>query len=574
MTRMALQFWGHDRLIVNNRAGWQLRDWPSGEVVQEGVGVAAPQPGGDLLAVCDAGAVTVDGRQIATPRDPVHLVSWYNAQSLVVVCGENAMRHVIHGAGHAITALPVPDEGPTAQVQGSYSDDAHEIWLVPIDGSPRRLRVLDPLGQVFSARALGDGTIGVTEYVVPMFGGDESWRSMALSLDGRCEDLLSDVAGYVNEPMPSPDGSAIGLCTSEDVGWWFDAGIIRGAHVHRPFPPTTHVGAGWVWSADGRLIVLAYEGLRIGALIEGSDQPLIAPSGTVHDVALQGDGDGAATYNALGDQPALHRITADGLAPIDPVESAGTSAYEIVSWESDGHRLEGILALPHDVREPLPLVVWVRGGPSIFHTEHAPELDEWTSRGFAALAVNYRSSGMAGRQPMIDDFTAEIEAHGEGTVRDILAGVSAVESREEIDAQRVYAIGHSYGGYCVNRLVTRSHRMRAAVSWESNADLVLLDRLMGGNAMYRRCFGGNPSTTDRFAASSPIYDVAAVQTPILLLAGENQMLKTMIPWYTALRDAGVTSELVVYRDEGHMMSRPANQQDLYDRAAAWFRRFS
>lgn len=94
MTRMTLQFWGDDRLVINTRGGWQLRDWPSGDILQEGSGTASPQPGGASIAVCVDGGLSIDGELVEPPTSPVHLVRWYDVDHLLVVSGDNAAQHL------------------------------------------------------------------------------------------------------------------------------------------------------------------------------------------------------------------------------------------------------------------------------------------------------------------------------------------------------------------------------------------------------------------------------------------------------------------------------------------------
>jgi len=86
----------------------------------------------------------------------------------------------------------------------------------------------------------------------------------------------------------------------------------------------------------------------------------------------------------------------------------------------------------------------------------------------------------------------------------------------------------------------------------------------------RRTLGGNPwQAPARYAAASPATDVARVRTPLLLLHGDHETAEA-IAWYTALREHGAEAELVFYRGEGHVPTRPENRADVVARSVAWF----
>jgi dipeptidyl aminopeptidase/acylaminoacyl peptidase len=44
-------------------------------------------------------------------------------------------------------------------------------------------------------------------------------------------------------------------------------------------------------------------------------------------------------------------------------------------------------------------------------------------------------------------------------------------------------------------------------------------------------------------------------------------------FYHALRTLGVTSQMMVYPGEGHMISRPEHRRDVVERSVGWLDRF-
>ncbi|MGW0228127.1 alpha/beta hydrolase family protein [Actinopolymorpha singaporensis] len=219
----------------------------------------------------------------------------------------------------------------------------------------------------------------------------------------------------------------------------------------------------------------------------------------------------------------------------------------------------------------LPLVVDLHGGPiGAFQAGDVGNMAGWCARGFAAFRPEFRSSGILGPDAMWQAFRGAGLPCSDLEVEEVLAGVAAVADTGLLDTDRMFAIGHSYGAYLLNRIVTTDHPFRAAVCWEGIADLRLLDA--ASLRTQSRWRGGTPADRpDVWAAASPVERAAQVRVPMLLIYGEHGLA---VPhgenWLTALRRHGVRSEYVVYANEGHVMTDPRNEADLLDRARTWF----
>ncbi len=155
---------------------------------------------------------------------------------------------------------------------------------------------------------------------------------------------------------------------------------------------------------------------------------------------------------------------------------------------------------------------------------------------------------------------------------DVLSGVDSLVADGIADPDRLFLFGHSYGAYLLNRIVSSDHRFVAAVCWEGVADLRLLDAAVpGGYAAQRGLRGGSPAEVpERWSAASPVSRVDAIRTPMLLVYGGDSMGPTHgTAWFGALREHGVPCDLVIYEGEGHLFNDPANQADMFAKAAAW-----
>ncbi|GAA2756491.1 alpha/beta hydrolase family protein [Actinopolymorpha rutila] len=244
----------------------------------------------------------------------------------------------------------------------------------------------------------------------------------------------------------------------------------------------------------------------------------------------------------------------------------------LVRWEVPAGSLEGLLVVPTGGdRRTWPLVVDLHGGPiGAFQAGDVGNLAGWCARGFAVFRPEFRASGILGPDPMWQAFRGVGLPDRDLEAEEVLAGVAVVAGTGLVDTDRMFAIGHSYGAYLLNRIVTADHPFRAAVCWEGVADLRLLDP--ASLRTQSRWRGGSPADRpEAWAAASPVERAAQAKVPMLLVYGEHGLA---VPhgenWLEVLRRHGVRNEYVVYADEGHVLTNPRNLADLLDRAQAWF----
>jgi dipeptidyl aminopeptidase/acylaminoacyl peptidase len=172
---------------------------------------------------------------------------------------------------------------------------------------------------------------------------------------------------------------------------------------------------------------------------------------------------------------------------------------------------------------------------------------------------------------------ANVQDFGGGDLRDILAGVDAVEKIAPVDDKRLGVFGHSYGGFMTMWTVTHSQRFHAAVAGAGIADWVSyygengIDQWMVpflGSTVY-----DDPSVYDRL---SPIRSIKAARTPTFIYVGERDVecppAQSLEFWH-GLQAMGVPTSLVVYEGEGHGIRSPAHNLDLQARIVGWFDKY-
>jgi dipeptidyl aminopeptidase/acylaminoacyl peptidase len=339
------------------------------------------------------------------------------------------------------------------------------------------------------------------------------------------------------------------------------------------------------WRADGRLLFLEYvDGkfalVNTGAAGGARTTVWSAPqSVTVPSFATKADA-AAAVVQSFQQAPEVYAGALGTWTPQTELNTAIKPLWgEVKSlhWPSDKYQVQGWLVYPanFDPAKKYPLVVSVHGGPS------AANFPSWPSRwnavlpanGYFVLLPNPRGSyggGEAFTQANVNDF-------GYGDLRDIETGVDAAVKAAPIDPNRTGIIGWSYGGYMTMWAVTQTTRFKAAVAgagianWQSYYGQNKIDTWMlpfFGASVYDK--------PEAYSRSSPITYIKKVKTPTLVLHGDRD---SEVPtpqgyeFWHALKALNVPTELVIYPDEGHAISKPADQRDIEERLVAWFDRY-
>jgi len=255
---------------------------------------------------------------------------------------------------------------------------------------------------------------------------------------------------------------------------------------------------------------------------------------------------------------------------------------EVVTVERIGSRAPGgprcssLLVRPTDVEGDLPLLLWIHGGP------HSQWGDTWhwrwnpllmASRGYAVLLPNPRGSLGEGHA-----FANQVWAgRWPAAAADVLAAVDVAAGLQDIDGERVAAMGGSYGGYLCNWLMGDPGRFRCFISHAGIWDLRTLHGGSDFGPWFDQAMGGHAYTDDdAIAAVSPRSRQAALQTPTLVIHGEKDYrcpIHEGLSLFEALQHHEVPSELLVFPDEGHWIVKPENIRVWHDAVWAWLARW-
>ena len=181
------------------------------------------------------------------------------------------------------------------------------------------------------------------------------------------------------------------------------------------------------------------------------------------------------------------------------------------------------------------------------------------------------------------DIVYNIGYPGQSALKCVLAAVQTMVDTGYVDENAIGIQGHSWGGYQIAYMITRSNRFRAAAAGAPVADMIsAYDGIRWGPGIPRqfqyeltqsRIGGSIWQYPLRFIENSPIFMADRVTTPLLMIHNDAD---DAVPWYQgieyylALRRLGKEVYMFVYNGEPHGLRRRPNQKDYTVRLQQYF----
>lgn len=260
--------------------------------------------------------------------------------------------------------------------------------------------------------------------------------------------------------------------------------------------------------------------------------------------------------------------TNDGL-----IDERRLAAVTNITFPSaDGTEIEGFVFTPpdYDSREKYPTILRIHGGPvSQYDFSFNREAQLFAASGYVVVISNPRGSSGYGQ-----DFSAALFANwGVKDFEDVMAAVDYTIAEGYSDPERLGVGGWSYGGILTNYVITKSDRFEGAITGASEVNYAANYGHDHYQVQWEKELGLPWENREAWEKISPFNDVAKVTTPTLVMGGKedwNVPVQNSEQLYQALRRRGITTQLVVYPDESHGISRPSFQMDRYERYLAWY----
>ena len=478
------------------------------------------------------------------------------------------------------------------------SFDEQRITVIPVEGDAvvRAVSPADTFVYEYDWTPDGRGFVATAA----KGDGDNNWWIAALDRVDLASGTLTPITApkdQLNYPRMSPDGNAVAYIGGimSDFGsvggdlWLVPA---TGGAARNLTPGFAGSFTSLMWRGN-HLVATALVGDRMTIL---SVDPATGKTGTLWsapatiragdaNVALDARGDRAAAL--IEDYAHAQDITAgpigklgvdNGLTHANAALVAAGTARSVI-WTSDGRSVQGWLLAPARIEpgKTYPMVVEVHGGPSAASTPAFFANDfrgglarKLLEKGYFVFFPNPRGSYGQG-----EAFTrANVRDFGGGDLRDILAGIDAVEKIAPVDDRRLGLFGHSYGGFMAMWTVTHSQRFHAVVAGAGIANWISYYGENGIDRWMIPFFGASAYDDPAiYRQLSPLETIKQARTPTFIYVGERDVecpTPQSVEFWHALNAMGVKNKLLIVEGEGHGIRKPEHVRQVNDGALGWF----
>ncbi|MFQ5606130.1 MAG: prolyl oligopeptidase family serine peptidase [bacterium] len=252
---------------------------------------------------------------------------------------------------------------------------------------------------------------------------------------------------------------------------------------------------------------------------------------------------------------------------------------ELIEWTSiDGKPLQGILYKPEnfDPEKKYPMIVY-------FYERNSHNLHRhWTPEAHRSI-INFTFYVSRGYVVFVPDIPYRVGYPGESALNAVLPGVTHLIKQGFVDEKNIGVQGHSWGGYQIAFMVTRTNIFKAA---EAGAPVSNMISAYGGirwrtgrSRMFQyertqsRIGGSLWEYPMRYMENSPIFWADKIETPLLIMHNDHD---GAVPWYqgielfVALRRLGKPVWMINYNDEPHWPTKFHNKKDWQIRLQQFF----
>ena len=261
--------------------------------------------------------------------------------------------------------------------------------------------------------------------------------------------------------------------------------------------------------------------------------------------------------------------------------------HELYQWgksemihytDSKGRILNGALFYPagYDSTKRYPMVVYIYEIVSRDVNNYVNPT-QYNTLGFNI--TNLTSNGYA---VLLPDIAFEKGNTGFSAVDCVTKAASTVIAMGIADAGRIGLMGHSFGAYETNFIITQTSMFATAISGNGvsdtlghyftiNTDYNTMDGWRYENQQYRMGFSFFENR-EAYYRNSPLVNARSITTPLLTWAGvldQNVQPRQAATFYAALRRLQKEHVMLVYPNDGHIFFNPKNQIDLTYKIQDW-----
>lgn len=265
------------------------------------------------------------------------------------------------------------------------------------------------------------------------------------------------------------------------------------------------------------------------------------------------------------------------LSGIQPGQAYNWPSGELISWkQADGTINRGVLYKPagFDPGKKYPVIFHI-------YEKLSYRLHQFLDPELCSGSLNIPFFVSHDYLVCTPDISYTAGSPGESAYQSVLSAARHLSRMPWIDSTRMGLQGHSFGGYQVNYIVSRTNLFAAAQESAGASDFISYY-----NGFYRehsaqfyfeygqaRLGYTMWEKPDLYFQNSPIFKADQVQTPLLIMHNKDDgevPFQQGIEWFTALRRLGKKVWMLQYDKEYHGIEQPKNQLDFTLRVVQFF----
>ncbi|MBK6550635.1 MAG: S9 family peptidase [Flavobacteriales bacterium] len=442
-------------------------------------------------------------------------------------------------------------------------------------------------------------------YSVRIAGKTEPWSTnfdiySVPVTGGPAKNLTADNTAWDANPRISPNGSTLAYVAMQRPGYEADRFVLHVLDLATG--KVTVVAKEWdrsigqlQWSRDGKSVLVTTDDIGKHRLFR-----IDSKTGTVTPLSTNGHMDafvetpkGFVFQKSGLSSPAQLYVAAPKAMRIDQGATTLTQvnaglknkvfgAFEQFSFPGwNNETVYGYVLKPASFTEgkKYPVAFLIHGGPQGSFGEswsYRWNPQTYAGEGYAVVMIDFHGSTGYGQ-----GFTDAIKEHwGDRPLEDLQKGLAhALEQYPYLDADRVVALGASYGGYMVNWIAgVWNEPFKALVS-----HCGIFDTRMMGYATEELWFtdwenGGSVFTKpDNYDTFNPMLHADKWRVPMLVVHGDKDYRVPMeqgIGTFTACQAKGIASKYLRFPDENHWVLKPQNSMQWHATVFEWLNEYT
>ncbi len=280
--------------------------------------------------------------------------------------------------------------------------------------------------------------------------------------------------------------------------------------------------------------------------------------------------------------PEIYAIENNKVSRLTHVQDSFVAAIQFATVEGftstskDGTKVSNILYRSSSTApgQKLPLILYIHGGP-VAQDDYSFDFYRQilAAGGYAVAAVNYRGSNGRGVE-----YTKAIYADwGNKEVQDILGAADYLVQKGIADEKNMGIGGWSYGGILTNYTIATDTRFKAAASGAGSSLQLSMYGVDQYITQYETELGAPWKNPKKWIdLSYPFFKADKITTPTLFMASESDFNVPTVgseQMYQALRSLNIPTQLIIYPEQNHEITKPSYLVDRFDRYLKWFGKY-